>query len=405
MVGLKTLALHLAAVLPALAAPVDKPAAAQAVPNSYIVTLKQGASAASFESHLSWVGDVHRRSISKRDTTGVDKVFNLGAGFTAYSGSFDTATLQEIKKSAEVAFVEPDLVWDLYNLTTQPNAPWGLGSISHRTPGSTDYVYDAAGSAEGLYAYIIDTGLDTEHVEFEGRGSLGYNAYPNTEFVDKIGHGTHVAGTVAGKTYGVAKKASVVSIRVFDTGSSTTAIVLDGFSWAVNNITAEGRQTKSVISMSLGGGRSEAFNAAVEAAYQAGVLTVAAAGNSAWDASQYSPASAPNAVTVGAIDVGNAMAWFSNYGPVVDIFAPGVGVESAWIGSSHREADVLDGTSMATPHVSGLVLYLKALEGVTALGSPAAVTARLKTLATKDVVTGLEGTDSPNLIAFNGATA
>ena len=401
MVGLKTLTLHLAAVLPALAAPVDKQAT-QVVPNSYIVTLKQGASAASFESHLSWVDDVHRRSVSKRDTTGVDKVFNLD-GFTAYSGSFDVATLQEIKKSDEVAFVEPDLVWDLYALATQPGAPWGLGSISHRKPNSTEYVYDPAGLGEGHYAYIIDTGLDTEHVEFEGRGSLGYNAYPNTAFVDKIGHGTHVAGTVAGKTYGVAKKASIVSVRVFDTGSSTTSIVLDGFSWAVKNITAEGRQSKSVISMSLGGGRSEAFNAAVEAAYQANILTVAAAGNSAWDASQYSPASAPNAITVGAIDVDNVMAWFSNYGPVVDVFAPGVAVESAWIGSSHAEHDVLDGTSMATPHVSGLVLYLKSLEA--GLGSAATVTDRLKALGTKDVVTGLEGTNSPNLIAFNGVTA
>ena len=400
MVGFKTLALHLAAVLPALAAPVDKQAT-QVVPNSYIITLKQGASPASFQSHLSWVGDVHRRSVSKRDTTGVDKVFDLD-GFTAYSGSFDAATLQEIKKSDEVAFVEPDQVWDLYTLSTQSGAPWGLGSISHRKPNSTDYVYDPAGLGADHYAYIIDTGLDTEHVEFEGRGTLGYNAYPNSQFIDKIGHGTHVAGTIAGKTYGVAKKASIVSVRVFDTGSSTTAIVLDGFSWAVKDITAKGRQAKSVISMSLGGGRSEAFNAAVDAAYQANILTVAAAGNSAWDASQYSPASAPNAITVGAIDVDNVMAWFSNYGPVVDVFAPGVAVESAWIGSSHAEHDVLDGTSMATPHVSGLVLYLKSLEG---LASAAAVTDRIKALGTKDVVTGLEGTDSPNLIAFNGVTA
>lgn len=114
--------------------------------------------------------------------------------------------------------MEEDAVWELYELTTQADAPWGLGRISHKTENSTDYVYDTEGGV-GTYAYIIDTGLLTTHTEFAGRASLGYNAYPNSEFVDLIGHGTHVAGTIGGQTYGVAKQASLISVRVFDTGS------------------------------------------------------------------------------------------------------------------------------------------------------------------------------------------
>lgn len=110
------------------------------------------------------------------------------------------------------------MVWELYGPSTQSDAPWGLGSISHRDPNHTDYVYDSS-AGEGTWAYVVDTGLNTEHVEFEGRGALGYNAYPDSDFVDEIGHGTHCAGTIAGKTYGVSKKAKIVSVKVFDTGS------------------------------------------------------------------------------------------------------------------------------------------------------------------------------------------
>ena len=149
--------------------------------------------------------------------------------------------------------------------------------------------------------------------------------------------------------------------------------------------------------MSLGGGKSAAFNAAVDAATEQGVLTVVAAGNSNDDASFYSPASAPSAVTVGATDIKNARASFSNYGTLVDIFGPGVGVLSAWIGSD-TATNSISGTSMATPHISGLALYVKKAFG---LASPADVTAKLKELATVGVVTN-PGTGSPNLLAFNG---
>lgn len=149
--------------------------------------------------------------------------------------------------------------------------------------------------------------------------------------------------------------------------------------------------------MSLGGSYSEAFNSAVEAAFEKGVISVVAAGNENADAGDSSPASAPSAITVGAIDSSNARAEFSNYGSVVDIFAAGVDIESTWIGSPDA-TETISGTSMACPHVAGLVLYLKALES---LSSPQAVTDRLLELATPDVITD-PGSGSPNTLAFNG---
>ncbi|KAJ0124372.1 lkaline serine protease alp1 [Diaporthe amygdali] len=364
------------------------------IPGSYIVTLKADADVGS---HISWVNGIQARSLRRQDAeSGVTKSYAFKS-FSGYAGAFDDATIEEIRNSDEVVAVEEDAVWELYELTTQSDAPWGLGAISHTAPGSTDYIYDTEGGV-GTYAYIIDTGLLTTHVEFEGRASLGYNAYPNSDFVDLIGHGTHVAGTIGSRAYGVAKQAQLISVRVFNTGGSTTSIVLDGYNWAINNITAEAREATSVVSLSLGGAFSSAFNAAVAAAYNAGITTVVAAGNNGVDAKSYSPASAPEAITIGAIAVNNSKPSWSNFGDIVDIFAPGVDTLSSWIGSD-TATNVISGTSMATPHVSGLVLYLKSVLG--GLEAPADVAAKLTELATEGVLTDL-GTGSPNLLAYNG---
>ncbi|KAM7184443.1 subtilisin-like proteinase Mp1 [Naviculisporaceae sp. PSN 640] len=405
-------------ILPTLALPFEK-RSPQAVPNKYIVTLKPGVSTSSVNTHLHWVDAVHKRSLARRgasDTTGVDQVFNI-KDFNAYAGSFDSETIKEIEASEDVATIEPDMVWHLLDtpnnpyfhtgprprLTTQPNAPWGLGSISHRLPNSTDYIYDTAGAGEGFFAYLIDTGVRSSHVELEGRVINGFNAFPDSDFTDNYGHGTHTAGTIASKTYGVAKKATVVSVKVFDWGGSSTSIVLSGFTWAVNNITSSSLQARSVISMSLGGPLSEAFNAAVSEAYNLGVLSIVAAGNDGIDAREVSPASAPQAITVGAIDVFNTRPYWSNYGEAVDIFAPGVDVLSCW-NDDDESAVLLEGTSMATPHVSGLVLYLRALDEKTGLGRVRAVEDVVKVVkswGTQGVVLdGGEG--SPNLLAYNG---
>ncbi|CAM1500421.1 Fc.00g095830.m01.CDS01 [Cosmosporella sp. VM-42] len=373
------------------------------IPGKYIVTLKPGMVATILDAHLNWVREIHEaRSIEKRDALniaqaiekGIDKVWDNS--FKGYSGEFDKETITAIRKSDAVAAVEPVKVFRLCGTVTQPNSRWGLGSLSHRTANFNEYIYDDS-AGKDMWAYVIDTGLNTAHKDFEGRAYLGYNAFPGAPFVDANGHGTHVSGTIVGKVYGVAKKARVMSVKVFHTGSSSTDIVLDGYEWAVKNITSTGRISKSVISMSLAGGRSDAFNAAVETAYKAGILTVVAAGNSYSDAKDYSPASSPNAITVAAIDKYNNKPDFSNYGSNVDIFAAGVGVQSTWIGSN-TATKTLSGTSMSCPHVAGLSLYLKAKEG---LVSAAALTARIKSLSTKGLVVG-PGAGSPNQIAYNG---
>ncbi|KAM0429807.1 hypothetical protein ACHAPT_006413 [Fusarium lateritium] len=411
MASLRRLALLFGALLPAaLAAPVDAPVKRQdAAPNKYIVTLKSDAPDSKIEAHLDWVGDVHRRSLSKRDTAGVEETYNI-SNWNAYAGEFDDETIDKIKNSPEVDFVEPDYdvyLWDAEPselsdraLTTQSGATWGLGTISHRTSGSTSYIYDTSAGA-GSYAYVVDSGVQVGHSQFGSRASLGFNAFSGAH-TDTLGHGTHVAGTIAGSTYGVAKQANIISVKVFQGNQGSTSTILSGFNWAVNDITSKGRQGRSVINLSLGGPSSQTWITAINAAYNEGVLSVVAAGNgddfgNPLPVSSQSPANAPNALTVAAIDSSWRPASFTNYGAGVDIFAPGVGILSSFIGSNTATRS-LDGTSMAAPHVAGLALYLQVLEG---LSTPAAVTNRIKALGTSGRITGsLNG--SPNLVAYNG---
>ncbi|KAK2024655.1 subtilase [Colletotrichum zoysiae] len=398
MVGFKRFAM-LAAAACAMAAPTRRDEAAevtaQTVDGSYIITLKDSVSVESFTSHLNWINDVHSRSLDKRQFPGAERTFSFSS-FRAYSGKFDQATIDIIKSSPEVASVERDQIWTLSAITTQSGAPWGLGAISHRTSGSTQYVYDNA-AGTGTYAYVVDSGINTAHTAFGGRASLGYNAAGGAH-TDTLGHGTHVAGTIGSSTYGVAKLTSLISVKVFIGNSASTSVILDGYNWAVNDITSKGRAGKSVINMSLGGSASSTWTTAINAAYNSGVTTVVAAGNEAQNAANVSPANAPNAITVGAITSTWAIASYSNYGTSLDVFAPGSSILSTWIGSS-TATNTISGTSMASPHVAGLVNYLQSVEGV---ATPAAVVARIKALATSGKVTG-SLRSSPNLIAYNGA--
>ncbi|KAI5923134.1 peptidase S8/S53 domain-containing protein [Camillea tinctor] len=410
MNNLRRIALALGALLPAaLAAPTTVPRLQQrnAIPGKYIVTLKTDASSAEIESHLAWVSNVHKRSLSTRSTAGVEKTFNISS-WSAYAGEFDDATIEEIRNNPEVAEVEPDYEMYLWGfeenekraLTTQSSSTWGLGTLSHRNSGSSSYIYDSSAGA-GTYGYIVDSGVQIAHNQFGGRASAGYNAVGG-QHVDTLGHGTHVAGTIGGSTYGVAKQANLISVKVFQGREGTTSTILDGYNWAVNDIVSNSREGRSVINLSLGGPASTTWTRAVNAAYSAGVLSVVAAGNgddfgNPLPVSSQSPASAPNALTVGAIDSRWRPASFTNYGAGVDIMAPGVDVLSSWIGSN-TATNSISGTSMATPHVAGLALYLQALEN---LSTPAAVTNRIKALGTSGRITGtLSG--SPNLVAYNG---
>ncbi|KAK8856957.1 peptidase S8/S53 domain-containing protein [Apiospora arundinis] len=402
MVNFRQLAVSLTALLPlAAAAPVEQQMKRDVIPGKYIVSLKNGANA---ESHISWVNTVHKRSLSKRDTAGVEKTYKI-KDFEAYSGEFDEATLEEIKKNPDVLEVEEDQIWTLFDdmtseiqdraLTTQTGATWGLGTVSSTSPGSTSYKYDTS-AGQGTYAYIVDSGVLQTHSQFGGRASYGYNAAGGSN-VDTAGHGTHCAGTVGGSTYGVAKKATIIAVKVFTGNTAATSVIMDGFSWAVNDIVSKSRQNKAVVSMSLGGPKSNAFNNLVTQAYSSGVLSIIAAGNEAQNAANVSPASATNAFVVGAIDSSWRQSSFSNYGSVLSVYAPGTSILSSWIGGNSA-TNTISGTSMATPHVAGLALYLMGLENLSA----SAVAARIRSLATSGKISGISS-GSPNRIINNGA--
>ncbi|KAI1382865.1 oryzin precursor [Hypoxylon trugodes] len=359
----------------------------------YIVTLRDGLGSSSVDQHIRRASSLHARSNSPMVEMG--KRWNIGS-WNAYSCTMDRDTLAKISTDEAVEIVEPDSEIALARHITQSDSPWGLGAISHRLTNKTEYVYDSR-AGEGTYAYILDTGLLTSHDEFEGRASLGYNAVGGS-FVDPFGHGTHVAGTIGGKTYGVAKKSKLISVKIFSEYKSYTSDLLDGYHWAVNNITGQHRQETSVISISAGGEVKEAVNRAVEEAYKQGILTIVSAGNSNEDAKNFSPASSPKVITVGAIGRQNTRSNFSNWGDSVDIFAPGERVQSAWI-RSNQDSRSVDGTSMATPHISGLVLYLKSVIPYR-MKSPDDSIKELKRLATSNVI--INAKSSNNLLGFNG---
>lgn len=258
--------------------------------------------------------------------------------------------------------------------TIEKNAPWGLARISHRDSLSfgtfNKYLY-AADGGEGVDVYVIDTGTNVDHVDFEGRASWGKTIPVDDEDVDGNGHGTHCSGTIAGKKYGVAKKANIYAVKVLKSnGSGTMSDVVKGVEWAANQHLKKVEAAKkgkvkgfkgSAANMSLGGGKSVTLDLAVNAAVDAGIHFAVAAGNDNADSCNYSPAAAEKAITVGASNIADERAYFSNYGKCNDIFAPGVNVLSTWIGSKYA-VNTISGTSMASPHVAGLLAYFLSLQ-------------------------------------------
>ena len=257
----------------------------------------------------------------------------------------------------------------------EKNAPWGLARISHRKGlsfGTFNKYNYAEDGGEGVDVYVIDTGTNIDHVDFEGRATWASTIPSGDEDKDGNGHGTHCSGTVAGKKYGVAKNADINAVKVLmSNGSCTMSDVVKGVEFAAKSHLKEVEASKSgkgrkgfkgsAANMSLGGGKSPALDKAVNAAVDIGIHFAVAAGNDNADSCNYSPASAENAVTVGASNFADERAYFSNYGKCNDIFAPGLNILSTWIGSQYA-VNTISGTSMASPHIAGLLAYLLSLQ-------------------------------------------
>ena len=308
--------------------------------------------------------------------------------YPGFSAELTEEQARDLKRDPQVESIIADGV--VHSTTTQTTPTWGLDRIDQRTTaGNGTYRYIATGA--GVSAYIVDTGIRFSHSQFGGRAVSGYDFVDDdANASDCNGHGTHVAGTVGGSTFGVAKGVSLVGVRVLDCqGSGWMSDVIAGIDW----VTAH-HSGRSVLSMSLGGGTFDELDDAVEAATDAGVTVVVAAGNDYGDACYSSPARAKSAITVGATDDADARPEFSNSGRCVDLFAPGVDVRSSWW-TSNTATNTISGTSMATPHVAGIAArYLQRHPSAT----PSQVTAAVKAAATRGAVGDPQG--SPNLMAY-----
>ena len=314
-----------------------------------------------------------------------------------FSGRLTAAAIEEFRRNPKVKYIEQNQVVTLV-ATTQPGATWGLDRIDQANlPLSTNYTYNTTGST--ITAYIFDTGVRSDHVEFGGRVTGGFSAItaePTPE--DANGHGTHVAGTVGGTTYGVAKSVNIVPVKVLGAaGTGTNAGVVAGLDWAVSHHV---QGIPAVGNMSLGGGISTATDDAVRRCITDGIVMAVAAGNSNVNASNSSPARVAEAITVGSTTSLDARSSFSNYGSVVDIFAPGSSITSAWYTSS-TVLNTISGTSMASPHVAGAAaLYLEYAPGSTT----AQVETGLKNAAARGRISGIPTGTTDALLQINFGT-
>ncbi|MER5181810.1 S8 family serine peptidase [Streptomyces sp. NPDC002896] len=376
------MALGAAAVAPSAAAATSAEGviigadAAGAIKDSYIVMLKDDAG---------FRGDSKKgKALAAKYGGEVKRAYK--EALNGYAAEMSETEAKQLAADPAVAKVVQNKT--VHTTDTQTNPTWGLDRIDQPSlPLSSSYTYPASAGA-GVTAYIIDTGVRITHSNFGGRASYGYDAVDNDSTAqDGNGHGTHVAGTVASTTYGVAKAAKIVAVRVLDDdGSGTTDGVVAGIDWVTQNAVKP-----AVANMSLGGGADTVLDTAVANSIASGVTYAVAAGNDNANASSYSPARVASAITVGSTTSSDARSSFSNYGSVVDIFAPGSSILSTY-NTSDTATSTLSGTSMATPHVTGAAaVYL----GENPSATPSQVASALTSAAATGVITS-PGTGSPN---------
>ena len=372
--------------VPAGAAP-DRPAPllgterSTAIDGHYIVVLEGRADAAQSE-------DARREARAR----GARITVRYDAALKGFAARMPDRAVEALRSNPAVAYIEADQRVTLAG--TQSGATWGLDRIDQRSrPLSSSYTYDATGT--GVTAYVIDTGVLAAHTDFGGRVSSGYTAISDGRgTTDCNGHGTHVAGTVGGTTYGVAKQVTLRPVRVLDcNGSGTNSGVIAGVDWVTGHHTAG---VPAVANMSLGGGASTALDTAVNNSISDGVSYAVAAGNENTNACNGSPSRVAAALTVGSTTSSDARSSFSNYGSCLDLFAPGSSITSAWH-TGTGATNTISGTSMASPHVAGVAaLYLQGSPSA----SPSTVASAITGGATTGVVTG-PGTGSPNRLLYS----
>lgn len=363
---------------PDLARPYGK---SEPIPGRYIVVFKNS------------VANPRAEADDAVRTAGGRRGLTFTRALKGFSAELSEVGVEKLRRDPRVDYIEQDRTISL-NIT-QGSATWGLDRIDQvDRPIDGGYTYNRSGA--GVTAFIIDTGIRADHTEFTGRMLPGFSAVADANGTnDCNGHGTHVAGTVGGTTWGVAKDVTLVPVRVLNCqGSGTNSGVIAGIDWVAGHASRP-----AVANMSLGGSLSSALNAAVARAVAQGVTMVVAAGNENTDACRKSPASEPSAITVGATTSADARASFSNFGTCVDIFAPGLNITSAWH-SGASATNTISGTSMASPHAAGVAAL--ALEA-NPTASPIAVTDFLIANASRNKLSSL-GSGSPNRLLFSTAT-